>query len=135
MRYSSITQVKSATLSSFDGIGNLYRRIKYLPPGFRSGSIPNMLASSLYYALAIYMSIELKMKVYTGLLLVYARMFVFISLIIPVIVICNYLDIQKLMPLCRKPNRFLRFLGSVLELLILLTVHTSALLIINALFS
>lgn len=99
--------------------------ILFTPPGFRRRSPWRMVFSSLTYVWLVWFCLTLDFTSVTGLALWIERFFCLFMFLSPIFVGCNYMNLQKFMPLCQHKNRFLRFLGifflDIISLSILIT--------------
>ena len=84
---------------------------RFLPPGFRSQTPWKMLFSSIFYVFIIWLSLTLESTNVIGLALWIERIFcllIFISIIFGTF---NYMNIQRLIPLCKSSNKILKYIG------------------------
>lgn len=87
---------------------------KLIPPGFRTRTPWKMYLASLGYFFIIWASLSLDVKNTYGAALWFQRIMFFIIMLFIVSGHCNYLNIQKLMPLCQSKHRIVRYLGIIL---------------------
>ena len=85
----------------------------YLLPGFRSKSPFKMLIATLGYGLLIYMGFTLDMG-NSGISGIIENIFICLALLSVILCSFNYMNIQKIMPLCRLNNRIIRYLGIII---------------------
>ena len=90
---------------------------KYIPPGFRSGSVPKMIFACVGYLMIFWFSFSLKFcgtdRVIEGALLWSERMMFLIAQILEVGIIFDYLGWQEKIPFLRTENRFIKIVGYV----------------------
>ena len=117
------SKAAGASAENDSAISRLKRFARFLPPGFRTGSLTHMLSAILYYAAVIGIARSASYEEMTkpGQATSY-RVVIAIMLLVPVITICNYLNIQRFMPLCRSKNFFLRLLGDVILTVALIAI-------------
>lgn len=115
-RYSSITDLKSALLSmtkqsaeclSHD-LGDFK---KYLLPGFRTGTPWHILVACITYLFIFYLCLSLEVANTYGPALWLERI-VCLTIMLSIVFGCfNYMNIQKLIPLCQSKNKIIHYLG------------------------
>lgn len=96
---------------------------RFLPPGFRTGSVGNMIIATPIYAIILWLSLTLEVKDTYGYALIFERWMCLIIFLSLIACVTNYLDIQSSFPLCNSKKRFVRILG-----VILLTISVAVLL-------
>ena len=90
-----------------------------LPPGFRTGTFTHMLISVIGYLFFVWYSFSLVIVGVEGGLRIFSRIFLFLSCIFMVLLLCNYRGLrQRIMPLTTSKYMGLRFLGSVILIII-----------------
>lgn len=116
-RFNTISELKNAIEQTLPvqpaPIPQKRNRKELLPPGFRTATTWHMLVATPVYAFVIFLSLSLKVKDTFGAALWFERI---MSLIIFFSIIAcgtNYLNIQKIMPLCSSKNRFTRVIGII----------------------
>jgi serine/threonine protein kinase len=87
---------------------------RLIPPGFRRRSPWRMVVSSLIYFWLAWFCLTLDFTAVTGLALWIERFFCLFMFLSLIFVGCNYMNMQKFMPLCQHKNRFIRILGILL---------------------
>lgn len=99
---------------------------KFLPPGFRSGNIKNMVISIIFYLIIANMTHYYINLDYEGdeitKLMPYVALTAFFTQIYVVVCFFNYLNIWKLMPLCKSESAIIRFIGKLILYLIMTCV-------------
>lgn len=84
---------------------------KYTPPGYRTKTPWKIIIASLCYSFLAWLSFSLQIKNTFGGALWTERLFVFIIFLFIIFVCFNYMNIQKLVPLCKHKNRIVRYVG------------------------
>ena len=120
-RYASITELSWSLQKLTDHSQNkprpYYRAI--LPPGFRSGTIWHMLIAIPVYAIIISLSLTFTPKNTYGMAVYYERIFSLLTFLLIIACATNYLNIQRIMPLCSHKNVFVRILGTIILCIVL----------------
>ena len=88
--------------------------LKFLPPGYRTKTPWKILISSLCYLLIAWLCLSLEVKGTFGLALWIERIFVLAMMLFIVFGCFNYMDVQKIIPLCKNKHRLIRYIGIVL---------------------
>lgn len=114
-RYFSIKELKNEIISIFiqpDKQRTDTKSIaRFLPPGYRTHTPWKMLLSSMVYLLVLGLCLSLEVKNIYGPALWVERI-ICLAMMLSVIFGCfNYLNIQRIFPICQHKNRFIRFLG------------------------
>lgn len=113
-RYQSITDLK-ASLDILSGKSrkNAERANwqKYLPPGFRNRNVIKWLFSALGYAALLSVGLDLQVENAGPVELIVNRISFTIMMLCIVFFNGNYLNVQRLFVLTRKPKRWVRWLG------------------------
>ncbi len=116
-RYNSINDLKN-TLSRLGNGNSKYfipvEKQQLLPPGFRTGSFPNMLVATAYYIFTIWMSWDMQFKDATVATTIIQRICVFLLLLSFPFCTLNYADIHSMFPLCKSDKPAVKVLGIVL---------------------
>ena len=86
-------------------------------PGFRSGHILHMIIASIFYILLIYYCFF-----YTNFNNLFLNISVFIIILTFVFTYCNYLNIQRILPLCQSRKIFLHFIGKLIFSVIITSI-------------
>lgn len=115
-RYSSIEEMKEALSASDNRSKNVHIPVtnsirRFLPPGYRTRAPWKMFVSTIVYFFIIWLCMSLEIKNVTGPALWIERIVILIAMLSIIFGCFNYLNIQKLMPLCQHKNRFVRYLG------------------------
>ncbi len=106
----------------------------FLPPGFRTNTPWHMLVAVLGYIMIFGFTFSLKISepaIVTPWLLRSAYLLIFLGI---VFVCCNYLNIQKAMPLCQHKNPIIKHIGISLLNIILFFILIILLTFINLIF-
>lgn len=116
-RYASIDELQDALLK-FSPVqvkkthpGSIRR---FLPPGYRTATPWKMLIASMSYVMIFWLCLSLDVKDLSGPALWCDRVFTLCVMLTIVFVSTNYLDIQRLLPLCKHKNKLIHFLGVIL---------------------
>lgn len=88
--------------------------LKYVPPGYRTKTPWKMLVSSIFYLFITWLCLSLEVKNTFGPALWIERVFLLGMMLFIIFGCFNYMDIQKLIPLCNHKKRLVRYLGIVL---------------------
>lgn len=122
-RYNSISDVEKALIACekpfihhpfVDGKFTIKDISLFIPPGFRSRKLPNMMLASLVYAFIIWLSVGLNVKDVNYLSLIIEKIFCFFILTSIVCCTFNYLNIHSYIPLCKSNNKVIKILGIIL---------------------
>jgi serine/threonine protein kinase len=108
-RFANITDLKNELLHP-----QPHGSVKYAPPGFRTRTPWKMLLSSLFYFFAIWLSFSLTVDNLSGFALWGERILTLAILLSVVFCSCNYMNIQRFLPLCQHQNRLIRYIGIVI---------------------
>ena len=87
---------------------------RFLPPGFRTRTPWKMLLSSVAYLFIIWLCLSLELENTYGAKLWLERIFCLGMFIFAICCSFNYLNVQKILPLCKSKNRFLHYVGIIL---------------------
>jgi hypothetical protein len=89
-------------------------RISLIPPGYRTRTPWKMLIATIIYAFIFWLCISMEVENATPAQLWVERIFCLIIMLMIVFCSFNYLDMQRMMPLCSRQSRIVRFVGIVL---------------------
>ena len=132
-RYRSVTDLKKALIGITGGERPQKPKEdqvnKWLPPGFRTLKIWKMIIALPVYALIALLTIGMEMEGYSGGSLWTSRIFLFITFMSNIFIICNYGDVQSHFAPCRSKNIIISILG-VLGLMFIVTFALIALFVI-----
>lgn len=114
-RYSSIKELKNEILLLLKQPDKQSLRTKslsrFLPPGYRTHTPWKMLFSSIVYLLVFTLCLSLEVKNVYGPALWVERI-ICLAMMLSVIFGCfNYLNIQRIFPICQHKNRLIRYFG------------------------
>ncbi len=87
---------------------------KFAPPGFRTMNPWKMILAFLGYLFISWCCFTMEIENISGSLLWFERLIIFAMMLSIVFGHFNYLNIQRLMPLCQRNHRYLKFIGTVL---------------------
>lgn len=106
---------------------------RFLPPGFRSGTPWKMALAAIAYVLLIAFCFTMKFT-NADLFMTWLERLLMLGICLTLILV-GYLDVQRLMPLCRSRNPVLHYLGIALTDLIVICVITVVLIFVLTLHS
>ena len=107
----------------------------YLPPGFRSKTPWKIFLASIGYLFIFWLSFSLEVEDVSMSGLWFERFFCLFMMLSFVCVGTNYLDIQRILPLCKHKNRFINYIGiAILEALLLFALLILLIIIMNLFF-
>ena len=136
-RYQNITELRHA-VSGLNQPKKTYALLNnirtFLPPGYRTGTPWKMLFASANYLMIFWLCLTLKVENVFGVALWVERFFVLAIMLFIVCGCFNYLNIQRLIPLCKHKNRALHYLGIVILVCIVVFSLLVVLAIIETLF-
>ena len=113
-RYTSVLELETDIDLLFKPEHNWLKsknEFNFLPPGFRSKTPWKMLFSSIVYIFILWLSLTLENTKVFGLALWIERiicLLIFVSIIFGTF---NYMNIQRLIPLCKSSNKLLKTIG------------------------
>lgn len=121
-RYQSVSELKDTLVqTSYSNNANIHTEtnihkniLSYFPPGFRTLTPWKMIISSMFYMILIMFFFTVNIENTFGLALWIYRFLYTLLLLSIVLVTFNYLDIQRLFPMCNHKNRFVRYTGIIL---------------------
>lgn len=115
-RYASVSELKSdfEKLAGKPVQTHSKTSSRFLLPGFRTKTPWKMILSSFAYLFIFWLCLSLQIENPKGNFLWLERITCLLMALLTVFVCFNYLDIQRLMPLCRHKNKFVRYPGIVL---------------------
>ena len=114
-RYRNTMQIKKSLAEGQEKNylpNNVWR--KFIPPGFRSRKIAHMIIATIVYVLTGYLCFSLKVKETYGAELYFERFMCFLIFFGFVACTFNYLDMQRLIPLCKHRKLPVRIIGITL---------------------
>lgn len=114
-RFNTISDLKQAIVQSqqIQSEPGAHKRNwkEFLPPGFRTQTIWHMLVSTPIYAFLFWLCLSLEVKDTFGMALWFERIMCLIIFLSIIACGTNYLDIQRLMPLCSNKTILVRLIG------------------------
>lgn len=120
-RYKNINELQEALLSTNEipdktslNLKDNRNYTKYIPPGFRSKTPWKILLAAISYIAIIWLSLSMKVKDTYGVSLWIERVTALVMLLLIIASAFNYLNIQKLMPLCNYEKKSIHILGIIL---------------------
>lgn len=136
-RYKNVMEIKD-TILLLNPPHNITRHNhnmhKLLPPGYRTKTPWKMIVSSIVYFFIFWLCLTLEISELTGSALWFERIFLLIILLFVIFGCFNYMNIQKLLPLCQSKNRLLHYLGIFLLDFLLVALSVTILLIMESVF-
>lgn len=123
-RYLMVSQVKDSFHKSQE-VPEAPRKawLRFLPPGFRTNNPSHMLIAAVVYLIIICLCCVLEVEGVHGEALIFERFLCFTMFFSIIACAFNYLNIQRLMPLCSHPKRLVRILGIFLLTICVLTIQ------------
>lgn len=138
-RYQSVTELKKALeqiknpVKSSPTLPKTF--IHFLPPGFRTLTPWKMMFSTLSYLFIFWLCSSLEVEGITGPALWVERFFCLLMMLSIVFGCFNYLDIQRLLPLCKHKNRLLHYIGiALLDIMMFSTLFILMVIVTNLFF-
>lgn len=120
-RFSSVTQLQKKlsrlSISEPDENSSTYtkKRFSILPPGFRTLTPWHMLIAIPVYLMVFWLSLTLTSKTVSSFsALIAERIFTLLIFLSVIAGSCNYMCIQKFIPLCSSSNRLAKLIGILL---------------------
>ncbi|MCR5727756.1 MAG: protein kinase [Lachnospiraceae bacterium] len=135
-RYNSVSMLKSALIRIIDPtVKTAQNYNSWMIPGFRSRSPIKMFIAVLCYLIIAWLSFTLKDNNQTTIaIIVYERVFFFISLLSVVFFVCNYKGIRQKLPLSSSPNPYVRIISTIMYSIVLLFSLLFIMLLIESIF-
>lgn len=136
-RYQSVTELKN-TLTGSTTIATDQEKTsakeKYTLPGYRTRTPYKMVLATFGYLVMLWLSLTVQIGDSTGAKLWWERFISFAMMMCIILGSCNYLQIQKLIPLCNSKYRFLRFIGVILLILLLIFILSFLMVVVEDIF-
>ena len=137
-RYQSIAELKAAIQFCGNPLKNSSMtakpRNRFLPPGFRTLTPWKMIIAVIGYSIIFWLCLSVKFENTSQAATWLWRIFILIINLSIVLIFTNYLNVQKLMPLCRSKYFIVKALGAVLLVALICSFQMLILLIINSFF-
>jgi len=115
-RYETISELKAALeyqkTDDAEHLTNLSFR-NYLLPGFRTLTPWKIFIATPAYLILFWLSLTLEVKDTYGAELWVQRIFCLFMFLSIIFGTCNYLDIQRFLPLCKSKHRIIKYIGTV----------------------
>lgn len=123
-RYKSVTELKNSILSiqdpNYNKVPPKLDWSRLALPGFRTKTPWKMIVASIGYAFIFTLVFFTDIQPYNLITTILFDLFAFSEFMAIILGTCNYMDIHKLMPLCRHKNTIVQILGILLVDVILL---------------
>jgi len=137
-RYETVSELKNALehigQEDIEPIAQFSFR-DYLLPGFRTFTPWKMLVATLSYLMLFWLSLSLEVKGASGAELWVQRIFCLLMFLSIIFGTCNYLNIQRFLPLCKSKYRIIRYAGIViLDFMLAATIMVLMMLILGLFF-
>lgn len=137
-RYQSVARLRDELRSAFQTqvpVQKPAKRSSILPPGYRTKTPWKMFIASMVYLFIIWLSLTLEVENTYGFTLWFERFFCLAMLLFIVFGCFNYLDIQRLIPLCKHRNRLVHYIGIVVLNICIISSLMTTMLVLETLFS
>ncbi len=121
-RFQSVSELKDAlskTRKNAHSSASSSSTHRWAPPGFRTRTPWKMLISSIVYLFIFYLCITLNVENTYGVALWMERIFLLFTFLLLIFAPFDYLNMQRMMPLCKSGHRVVRILGIILLELII----------------
>lgn len=119
-RFSSATKLKIALLRKSLITTHFSKKdiqlFPFLPPGFRTMKLWKMLIALPVYAFFLAVCLTFTVKEFNAPAVIITRILTAINFLGCIFIIFNYMDIQKLMPLCKSKKLLYRIIGRIILL-------------------
>ena len=118
-RYSSVTELKKEVQPLVKSSAEIHAAVKgstrrFLPPGYRTHTPWKMFLSSVVYIFILWLCLSLEVKNTYGAALWTERLFCLAMMLSVIFGSFNYLNFQRLIPLCRHKNWIVKGIGIVI---------------------
>lgn len=137
-RYQTVLELKNELFSTSKSPTTIPKTSKYsplLPPGFRTKTPWKMIVASVGYLFIMWLSLTLEVAETYGFTLWFERFFCLLIQLFVVFECFNYLNIQRLFPLCKHPNKVVHYIGIVLLNICTIIIFITIMLILESFFS
>jgi serine/threonine protein kinase len=117
-RYANVLKLKSALINT----NNPWRFnfSKFTPPGYRSKTPWKMLLSTVGYIFILWLCMSIVFNDCSGIDLWVNRLVLLFMMLATVFSCFNYMDIQRLIPLCKHENKLIHITGILLLIFVIL---------------
>lgn len=132
-RYKQVSQVKKSLIKGHEATelpGKSWQR--FIPPGFRTKKPLHMIIASIVYGLIAWLSLTLEVKDTYGAALFFERIMCLTMFCSIIACIFNYLNIQRMIPLCNHQNKCVRLFGTILLIMCILVIELFFMIYIEA---
>ena len=133
-RFNSVSALNDAFLRLYRPAEPSAKKLSFLPPGFRTKTPWKIFISSIVYLFLIWLCSSIEITDTYGITLWIERIFCFLMMLSVVFCASNYLDIRRLIPLCKHKYRIVRYLGIVLLNFLLIFALFIIMFIVEAIF-
>ena len=138
-RYQSVTALKSA-LEQAKHPKDLKNNTSWsihslLPPGYRTLTLWKMIVASVLYSIIFVGGLSLQVENTFGAALWVNRIFCILILLSVVFVCFNYLDIQRLFPMCKHESKILRYTGIIFLNIMIVALLAIIMFVVQTIFS
>lgn len=110
-------------------------KYRFLPPGFRTLNPQNIIISCFVYFVISVLSFSLTSKDSSITTIYMERIACFSIFLSSIAIVTDYLNIQRLVPLCRSRNIWFRIFGIIIMLIVNVFTHLIILFILENIFS
>ncbi len=110
-RYGSVSALKEELLYPTKYKRKRSYNFPFLPPGFRTLTPLNMFVATAFYTVLFYIMYNMTFENASPMRVFGNKLSITLILLTPVVTIFNYLDIQRIMPLCKSRKLIVRILG------------------------
>ncbi len=139
LRYNSTDELKAALIECRDGkhlsLEIPPEKARLLPPGFRTFTTWKILLASTGYILAVSLCTQMEFKNVSSAELIFDRILCFLMLMGIILISSDYLNVQRLFPLCKKRNKWVKILGIVVFDLIYVLFLLAIMVAVSPLFN
>jgi len=138
-RYKSVSAIKSAIMKTDKHLDVQTEEApkgwrSFLPPGFRTATPWKILVAIFCYAFIFWLSLSLIIEGEAGFMMWANRICCLIIMLFVVVSAFNYLNVQKLMPLCKSENLIIKCIGVVLLDCMVIAIVLTVLIILETVF-
>lgn len=139
-RYKNVSAIKTAVMKTDKHLAVQSKEETpkgwraFLPPGFRTATPWKMLIAVPCYVFIFWLCLFLEVEGETGFLLWANRICCLIMMLFVVFSACNYLNVQKLMPVCKSSKPVIKYIGVFLLDSIVIVILLTVLIILETIF-
>lgn len=106
----------------------------FIPPGFRTHTPWRMILSTIGYLLIFWLCLSLEIQNVSGIGLWIERIFCLLMFLSLVFIGTNYINIQKIIPLCQYKNRIIHYFGILILDIMFVSVLMISMILIETIF-